>query len=174
MSIWKSQEPVHIQRNSDETNASKWRRNTTIMTWRQQRRNLVLTLYLNNITLLVQHYHHLFTGFMLWWITLYHKLKIAWLRTDLTRRELPNHIPSWNNAWWRQQMETFSALLALCAGNSPDIGEFPSQRPVTRSFDVIFDLRLNKWLSKQWEHRWFVTPSRSLWRHCIVTHLLQK
>ena len=41
-------------------------------------------------------------------------------------------------------METFSALLALCARNSPVTGEFPSQRPVTRSFDVFFDLRLNK------------------------------
>ena len=38
--------------------------------------------------------------------------------------------------WWRHQMETFSALLALCAGNSPVSGEFPAQRPVTRSFDV--------------------------------------
>ena len=46
-------------------------------------------------------------------------------------------------------METFSALLALCAGNSPVTGEFPSQRPVTRSFDVFFDLCLNKRLSKQ-------------------------
>ena len=40
-------------------------------------------------------------------------------------------------------METFSALLAICAGNSPVPGEFPTQRPVTRSFDVFFDLRLN-------------------------------
>ena len=40
------------------------------------------------------------------------------------------------NSWWRHQMETFSALLALCAGNSPVPGEFPTQRPVTRSFDV--------------------------------------
>ena len=45
------------------------------------------------------------------------------------------------------QMETFSALLATCAGNSPVPGEFPTQRPVTRSFDVYFDL--NKRLSKQ-------------------------
>ena len=44
--------------------------------------------------------------------------------------------------WWRHQMETFSAFLALCAGNSPVIGEFPSQRPVTRNSDVFFDLRL--------------------------------
>ena len=43
-------------------------------------------------------------------------------------------------------METFSALLAICAGNLPVTGEFPAQRPVTRSFDVFFDLRLNKQL----------------------------
>ena len=42
-------------------------------------------------------------------------------------------------ALWRHQMETFSALLAICAGHSPVTGEFPSQKPVTRSFDVFFD-----------------------------------
>ena len=51
--------------------------------------------------------------------------------------------------WWRHQMETFSASLVLCAGNSPVTGEFPSQRTVMRKFDVFFDLRLNKQLSKQ-------------------------
>ena len=51
--------------------------------------------------------------------------------------------------WWLHQMETISALLAICAGNSPVPGEFPAQRPVTRSFDVLFDLRLNKQLRKQ-------------------------
>ena len=40
--------------------------------------------------------------------------------------------------WWRHQMETFPALLAICAWNSPVPGEFPAQRPVTRSFDVFF------------------------------------
>ena len=45
-------------------------------------------------------------------------------------------------------MEEFSALQALNAGNSPVTGEFPSQRPATRSFDAFFDLRLNKRLSK--------------------------
>ena len=64
------------------------------------------------------------------------------------------------------QMETFSALLALCAGNSPVTGEFPAQRPVTRSFDVFFDPRLNKLLSKQSWGWWFDTPSHSFWRHC--------
>ena len=65
-------------------------------------------------------------------------------------------------------METFSALLALCAGNSPVTDDFPSQRPVTRSFDVLYDLRLNKRLSKQLWGWWFETPSRPLWRHCNV------
>ena len=58
-------------------------------------------------------------------------------------------------------METFSAFLAICAGNSP----VPAQRPVTRSFDVFFDLRLNKRLSKQSWGWWFETLSCPLWRH---------
>ena len=45
-------------------------------------------------------------------------------------------------------MESSSALLAVCAGNSPVTGEFPAQRPVTRSFDVFFDLHPNKHFSK--------------------------
>ena len=61
-------------------------------------------------------------------------------------------------------METLSALLAICAGNSPVTGEFPAQKPVTRSFDVFFDLRLNKRLSKQSWGWLFETPSRPLWR----------
>ena len=73
------------------------------------------------------------------------------------------------SSWWRHQMETFSALLALCAGNSPVTDEFPTQRPVTRSFAVFFDLRLNKRLSNFSSGWWFETPSRSLWRHCNVS-----
>ena len=68
-------------------------------------------------------------------------------------------------------METFSALLALCAGNSPVPGEFPTQTPVTWSFDVFFDLRLNKPLRKQSWGWWFQTPSCSLWRHCNVNDI---
>ena len=63
-------------------------------------------------------------------------------------------------------METFSTLLSICAGNSPVTGEFPAQKPVTRSFDAFFDLRLNKRLSKQSWGWWFESPSRPLWRHC--------
>ena len=61
------------------------------------------------------------------------------------------------SAWWHHQMETFSVLLALCMVNSLATGQFPSQRPVTRSFDVFFDLRLNKRLSKQSWGWWFGT-----------------
>ena len=73
-------------------------------------------------------------------------------------------------AWWRHQMEALSALLTICAGNSPVTGEFHAQRPVTRSFDALFDLRLNKrrGLSKQWWGWWFETHSYPLWRHCSV------
>ena len=73
-----------------------------------------------------------------------------------------------NWSWWRHAMQTFSTLLAICVENSPVMGEFPAQRPVTRSSDVFFDLRLNKQLSKQWWGWWFETPSRPLWRHCNV------
>ena len=67
--------------------------------------------------------------------------------------------------WWRHEMETFSALLAFCAGNSPVPGEFPSQRPVMRSF--VFSLIcacINggvKIVRLVIEMR-----SRPLWRHC--------
>ena len=61
-------------------------------------------------------------------------------------------------------METFSALLTICAENSPVTGEFPPQKPVTLSFNVFFDLHLNK---QSWGS-WLDTPSRSLWRHCNV------
>ena len=53
----------------------------------------------------------------------------------------------------------------LC-GEFTGPGEFPTQRPVTRSFDVFFDLRLNKRLSKQPWGWWFETPSWSLWLQC--------
>ena len=52
--------------------------------------------------------------------------------------------------WWRHQMQTFSALLASCAGNSPVPGEFLAQRPVTRSFDVFFGcVWINEWVNNR-------------------------
>ena len=97
----------------------------------------------------------------------FHGSYFAWTKFwfDGMKRIIP---PRDRKSWWRHQMETFSALLAICAGNSPVTGEFPTQRLVTRSFDVFFDLRLDKRLSKQSWGRWFETPSLSLWRHCNV------
>ena len=69
-------------------------------------------------------------------------------------------------AWWRHQMEAFSTLLALSDGNPLVTGEFPSQRPVMQSFDVFYDLRLNKRLSKQSWGWWFEMPLHSLRHHC--------
>ena len=57
-------------------------------------------------------------------------------------------------------------VTGLCAGKSPVTGEFPTQKPVTRSFEVFFDLLLINQLSKQWRRWWFETLSPSLWRHC--------
>ena len=61
---------------------------------------------------------------------------------------------------------SISALLALCTGNLPPTGELSPRRPVTRSFDVFFDRRLNTRLSKQSRRRWFEMSSPSLWHNC--------
>ena len=63
------------------------------------------------------------------------------------------------------QMEICFAAMALCAGNPPFSGGFPPLRPVTRSFDVFIDLRMNKRLNKQSRRLCFDTSSRALWRH---------
>ena len=68
--------------------------------------------------------------------------------------------------WWRHQMEAFSALQALCEGNSPVTDEFPSQRPVTWSFNVFFDLRLtNSWANHRHARDLKRHHAHSLWRH---------
>ena len=67
--------------------------------------------------------------------------------------------------WWSHQMETFSALLAPCAGNSPVPVNSPHKGQRHGAL-MFFHLCLNKLLSKQRWRRWFYTPSRSLWRHC--------
>ena len=69
-------------------------------------------------------------------------------------------------------METFSAQLAICAGNSSITGEFPARRSVTRSFDIFFYLRLDERLSKQSWGWWFDMLSRPLWRHCNASVIL--
>ena len=67
--------------------------------------------------------------------------------------------------------ESIFRVTALCEGNPPVTGRFPSQRPVTRGLGVLIDLYLNKRLSKQARRRWFATPMRSLWRHCNDEYL---
>ena len=97
----------------------------------------------------------------------------TWLKKRCAVVHLGRRItmPGWlKTTWWRNQMEIFSALLAICARNSPVSGEFPTQRPVTRSFDVFFDLCLNKHLSKQLWDWWFETLPRPLWRHSNEEH----
>ena len=73
-------------------------------------------------------------------------------------------------------METFSMLLALCEGNPPVTGGFPSQRPVMWSFDIFLDVCLNKQLSKHSTCQWVEMPLHWLWRHCndiLWTHKRQ-
>ena len=71
-----------------------------------------------------------------------------------------------NKHWFRNwlgveqtlsEMQTCSALLNFCEWITP---------VTSRSFDVFFDLRPNKRLSKQSRRRCFDTLSRSSWRHC--------
>ena len=57
-------------------------------------------------------------------------------------------------------METFSALLAICAGNSPVNSPHKGQRRGALIFFLICAL------SKQWWGWWFETPSCPLWRLC--------
>ena len=110
-----------------------------------------------------QKYNSFHTGKMIWYSL--KKLRPFCLGFDKLNKMLYYAVDRMM-AWWRHQRETFSAILALCAANSPVIGEFPSQRPVTRRFDVFFDLCLNKRFSKQKRRRWFETPLGPLWRHC--------
>ena len=68
-------------------------------------------------------------------------------------------------AWWCHKMGTLSTLVIFCEGNPPVNSGFPSQKLVTRDFDVFFHLRRNKRLNIQSRRLWFETPLRSLWRH---------
>ena len=117
----------------------------------------------------------------MWYINLFWNKRGIYMNTD----------KQYSIASYRNGMETPSTSWAFCDGNTPvtdDImtssngnifrvtghlcgeftgpGEFSAQRPVTRSFDVFFDLRLNKRLSKQPWGWWFETPSWSLWCQC--------
>ena len=107
-----------------------------------------------------------------------HSLKPSWLEkrptytaSSISRLLAMHGTKTSAVTWWRHQMETFSALLALCAWKSPVTGEFPSQRPQWHLALVFFFIcALNKQLSKQSGGWWFETPSRSLWSHCDVRY----
>ena len=73
--------------------------------------------------------------------------------------------------------EHFPRCWPFCAGNLPVPGEFPTQRPVTWSLGVFFDLHLNKRLSKQSWVWWFETLLCPLWRHhndIYYTHIYDR
>ena len=84
----------------------------------------------------------------------------AWA-TDVTKPSMHTILASWNiTTWWCHHMEALSTQLALCVGNPPVTGGFPSQRPVMWTFDVS----LVKLLDKEMRGRWF----ESSWRSCDV------
>ena len=84
-----------------------------------------------------------------WWhpLDVWHKEQISNDGVNFLSDSFRNEVME--ITWWRHQMKTFSALLILCEGNPPFTGGCPSQRPVKRSFDIFFDMRLNKRLIKQ-------------------------
>ena len=88
-----------------------------------------------------------------------HQFRGCWwprcLRRQITRRQ-HDDVMKWK----------YFRVTGPCEGNPPVTCGSPAQRPVTWSFDISFDLRLNKRLNKWPRRRWFATPSRSLWRHC--------
>ena len=51
-------------------------------------------------------------------------------------------------SWWRNQMKTFSALLAICAGNSPVTGEHKGQWRGALMFSVICAW-INGWVNNR-------------------------
>ena len=99
----------------------------------------------------------------IWWLGAVRQQVITWTNVD---QVLWHHIASLrhNYIMTSSNGNIFRVTGPLC-GEFTGPGEFPTQRPVTRSFDVFFDLRLNKRLSKQPWGWWFETPSWSLWRH---------
>ena len=89
----------------------------------------------------------------------------AFILTELSRIK-PGHI---NNFMMTSSNGNIFGVTGLLCREFTGPGDFPTQGPVTRSFDVFFDVCLNKRLSKLPWGWWFETPSWSLWRHCNVS-----
>ena len=92
------------------------------------------------------------------------------IELGLTHTNLMNRCRSYPNLTSRPSVSTVTSSNGnIFPVTGPLRGENPSQRPVTRSFDVFFDLRLIIRLNKQSWGWWFETPSCPLWRHSIVS-----
>ena len=103
---------------------------------------------------------HIITTYIVW-LTIYTKIHKTWLESDISESTILPHKATtaslWNTIWptlsfkcmMTSSNEKISALLNLCEGNPSVTGGFPSQRPVTRSFDVFFDLCLNGWVNNR-------------------------
>ena len=83
-----------------------------------------------------------------------------------TRQENSSNTDQIDGSWWRHQMETCSALLTFCVGNSPVTSEFPHEGQWRGALMFPLIGGLNKRLSKQSRRWWFETPSCSLWHPC--------
>ena len=91
---------------------------------------------------------------------------IWWVCVDDSCLCLVTRVPFTLHMMTSSNGNIFRVTGPLC-GEFTGPGEFTTQRPVTRSFDVFFSLRLNERLSKQPWGWWFETPSRPLWRQCF-------
>ena len=100
------------------------------------------------------------------WAIILHEANATICKATLSIWEPCDHA-DFPSEWWRHQMETFSALLALCAGNSPTTANFPHKGSWRGALVyVFFDVHLNKPLGKQSWGWWFESPSCSSWRYC--------
>ena len=97
----------------------------------------------------------------------YRYLSLTWVGKLLIQNH-QQHVPGAHEFMTTSSNGNLFRVTALCERNSSVTGEFPSQRPARRSFDVFFDLHLNQRLSKESRRRWFETPYRSSWRHCDI------
>ena len=89
----------------------------------------------------------------------------CWLLTFTITPMKHKNSPVLQRSWWRHEMETFSAFLALCEGNPPVIGGFPTNSSDAELWCFLWSA-FEQTLCKQSRRRWFETPSRYLWRHC--------
>ena len=93
---------------------------------------------------------------------------VIWLaQTEISREDKVNTMAAAAFMTTSSNENIFRVTGPLC-GEFTGHGEFPSQRPVTRSFNLFFDLRLVERLGKQMKRRWFETLLCPLWRHCSV------